>query len=135
MAALSGGVVTGPAPGLGMTTTDNQQPGARSFIALEVALAIIETLRSVVAGVRRHDVGVAQQIVRSASSIAANLAEGNGREGKDRVRFFRIAAGSTEETRAHLRVALAWGWVRRTDVDKSLELIDREVALLWRLTH
>jgi four helix bundle protein len=116
-------------------TTDKQQPGARPFIALEIALLIIESLRSVVALVRRHDVNVAQQIVRSASSIVANLAEGNGRQGKDRVRFFRIAAGSAEETRAHLRVALAWGWVRRTDVDKSLELIDREVALLWRLTH
>ena len=134
MDASSGGVVTGPAPGGGMTT-DKQQPGAHPFIALEIALAIIESLRKVIAGIRRHDVNVAQQIVRSASSVVANPAEGNGRQGKDRVRFFRIAAGRAEETRAHLRVALAWGWVGRTDIDNSLELIDREVAQLWRLTH
>jgi len=116
-------------------TTNQQQPGARSFVALEVALAIIGSLRDVVTVVRRNDVHIAQQIVRAASSIAADLAEGNGRVGRDRVRFFRIAAGSAEETRVHLRVALAWGWVRTSEIQKSLDLIDREVALLWRLTH
>jgi hypothetical protein len=49
--------------------------------------------------------------------------------------FFRIAAGSAEETRVHLRVALAWGWVRAEDIDAPLALIDRELRLLWGLTH
>ena len=116
-------------------TTETKQPGARSFIALEVALLIIESLRRVVTLVRRHDAKVAQQIVSAASSIAANLAEAGGRQGKDRMHFFRIAAGSAEETRVHLRVALAWGWLGKADIEKPLGLIDREVALLWRLTH
>jgi hypothetical protein len=46
-----------------------------------------------------------------------------------------MAAGSAEETRAHLRVALAWGWVEPDRINTVLGSIDRVVALLWRLTH
>ena len=47
-----------------------------------------------------------KQIVRSADSIGANIAEGNGRYGyKDNQRFVRIARGSLNETRHWLRRA------------------------------
>ena len=85
--------------------------------------------------VRRHNAKVADQIVDAASSSAANLAEGNRRVGRDRLHFFRIAAGSADETRAHLRVALAWGWVANNDVERTLQLLDRQLALIWGLTH
>ena len=49
--------------------------------------------------------------------------------------LFRIAAGSAEETRTHLRVAVAWGWIRQRDIDRSLDLIDQVVAITWRVTH
>jgi len=116
-------------------TTETNRPGAPSFIALEVALEMIRSLRRVVALVRKSNRKQAEQIEDAASSVAANLAEGNRRRGKDRVQFFLIAAGSADETRAHLRVALAWGWVRDQDIAASLALLDRELALLWRLTH
>ena len=116
-------------------TTEMNRTGAQPFVALELSIQIIVALRDVVGVIRRNDNEVAQQIVRSASSIAANLAEGNGRQAKDRVRFFRYAAGSAEETRIHLRVALAWGWLGAEDVSASMALIDRQLALLWRLTH
>jgi four helix bundle protein len=90
-----------------MTTALNQ-PGASKFIALELSIQIVASLRDVVRRVRRHDLELARQIFRSASSISANLAEGGGREGRDRAHFFRIAAGSARETQVHLRVALAW---------------------------
>jgi len=91
------------------TTGDrNHQP----FQALEVALEIVRSLRGVVRTIRRHDVKLAQQIVASAASVAANLAEGNRRSGRDRASFFRIAAGNADETRTHLRVAMAWGFIQ-----------------------
>ena len=114
------------------TTRDrNFQP----FQALEVALEIVASLRYVVCTIRRHDVKLAQQTVASASSIAANLAEGNRRSGRDRASFFRIAAGSADETRTHLRVAMAWGFLQLSDTETAMQLIDRELAMLWRLTH
>jgi four helix bundle protein len=120
--------------GTGMTT-ETKRPGASKFIALELAIEINASLHDVVGMIRRRDVDLARQIFRSASSIAANLDEAGGREGKDRVHFFRIAAGSARETLVHLRVALAWRFVQTRDVQKAMALLDRELAILWRLTH
>ena len=110
--------------------TENHRPGAHKLIAFENAVRTIEAMRGVVASVRRHDADLARQLVRAASSIAANVAEGSRRIGKDRLHLFRIAAGSAEETRAHLRVALAWGYVTRAEIEASMKLIDRELGLL-----
>jgi four helix bundle protein len=109
--------------------------GAQLFVAFEVALEVIRSLRDVVTKVRRQNRRIADQIVESASSIASNVEEGNRRVGKDRVYLFRVAAGSAAETRAHLRVALAWGWVESTDIEPALAHLDRELRLLWGLTR
>jgi four helix bundle protein len=116
-------------------THETKRPGASQFVAFEVALEVIGSLQAVVSVVRRHDGRLAQQIVASASSVAANLAEGNRRTGRDRLHLFRIAAGSADETRAHLRVALAWGWVSEAQLRPALRLLDRQLALIWGLTH
>ena len=71
-------VVTPSAPEVGMTT-ETKRPGAQKFVALELSLEIVKGLRDVVGVIRRRDVGLAKQIVRSASSIAANLGEAGGR--------------------------------------------------------
>ena len=119
---------------MGMTTEINR-PGAYKFIALERAIEIVSNLSRVVGLVRRRSAGLADQIERASGSIAANLGEGNRRQGKDRLHFFRIAAGSAEETRQHLRVAIARGWITGRDAAVALDLIDQELAILWRLTQ
>jgi len=103
--------------------------------ALDVALTLIRSLRAPVARIRRHHVKQANQLVDAASSIAANLAEGNRRQGKDRLHFFRIAAGSADETRVHLLVAEGWGWVDAKVIAEPLSLVDRELRLLHGLTR
>ncbi len=53
----------------------------------------------------QHTIG--HQIIRSADSIAANIAEGYGRfTPADRKRFYHFSRGSFEETKAWLRKAL-----------------------------
>ena len=116
-------------------TTEMNRPGAYKFIALERALQIVASLPRVERLIRRHSAQLADQIERASGSIAANLGEGNRRQGKDRLHFFRIAAGSAEETRTHLRVALARGWITGRDAAVSLDLIDQELAMLWRITQ
>jgi four helix bundle protein len=116
-------------------TTETKRPGTPTFVALEVALELIRSLRGIVKTVRRHNSKLAGQIEDAASSVAANVAEGNRRQGKDRHHLFRIAAGSADETRAHLRVAEAWGWVSVEQIETPLALIDRELGLLWGLTR
>ena len=117
-----------------MTTTHHKH-SAHRFIALDVSLELIRSLREPVARLRRHDSALAKQLQTAASSIAANLGEGRGRVGKDRSHFFRIAAGSADETRVHLLVAEAWGWLRHEEIEASLNLADRVLALTHRLTH
>ena len=113
--------------------TETKRPGLARFDAFEVAIEIIGALKGVVVVIRQHDAALARQVVRAASSIAANVAEGNRRVGKDRLHFFRIAAGSANEVVAHLRVARAWGWIG--EAEQALGLLDRELAMLYRLTR
>ena len=116
-------------------TTEMNRPGAYKFIALERAVQIVASLPRVERLIRRHSAHLADQVERASGSIAANLGEGNRRQGKDRLHFFRIAAGSAEETRMHLRVAIARGWITDLDAAVPLDLIDQELAMLWRITQ
>ncbi|NLF40996.1 four helix bundle protein [bacterium] len=53
---------------------------------------------------------IGYQIVRAVDSIASNIAEGYGRYAlNDRKRFYHIARGSFEETKAWLRKAIRRG--------------------------
>ena len=105
------------------------------FDALEVALEIVKSLRGLLPRLERKDRELALQIRKAGVSIPANVAEGNRRVGKDRTYHFRVAAGSADEVRAELRVALAWGYVDEPELEEPLGLIDRELAMLYRLTH
>ena len=44
------------------------------------------------------------QVIRSASSVPANLAEGHGRSGRDRTHHYRIAYASAKEVDTHLQL-------------------------------
>ena len=105
------------------------------FHVLAVALELIEQVRTPLAQIQQHDGDLAKQLRRAASSVPLNLSEGNRRVGKDRRHFFRIAAGSADEVRACLRVALAWGYCEHAAVAESLARVDRVLAMTHRLTH
>ena len=98
-----------------------------------VSLELIEALAPIVERIRRNNPDLVRQIVRSASSIALNIGEGLAqRGGSARVRF-ETAAGSARETQMALKVAVAWGWVAEQGLTEALDLLDRLLAMLWRL--
>lgn len=67
---------------------------------------------------------IGKQIVRSADSIGANIAEGCGRGSfQDNRRFVRIARGSLYETRHWLRRAFTRGLLSETEVEPLKQLI------------
>ncbi len=103
-----------------------------NFIAYNVALDLVRSLRLIVEQLRSHSSNLADQVERAGTSLVLNLGEGNRRAGKDPRRFFVIAQGSASEIQAALDVADAWGWV----VDSTVKpLLDRELRLLWGLTR
>ena len=105
------------------------------FIALEVSLDVIRSLRVAIAPLRKSDPKLYDQIRRAASSVALNLAEGRRRRGADRRHFWRIAAGSADEVQTALRVSVAWGDLSVDAVEDTLAILDRLLGLLWGLTR
>ena len=68
---------------------------------------------------------VGKQIVRSADSIGANIAEGTGRHNfQDNQRFVKIARGSLNETQHFLRRAFKRNLLTPADVKKLKPLVD-----------
>jgi four helix bundle protein len=104
-----------------------------TFIVLDLAIDAIEVLRPIVASIRRCDRDLGEQLRRALSSVALNAAEGNRSEGGHRLTRFSTAAGSNAEARAALRVAVAWGYVRTSDVEVSEALLDRIAGMLHSL--
>ena len=107
----------------------------RHFHTLDLALEIVRGLRRPLATLRKHDTDLANQIQRAGSSLALNLSEGNRRTGKDRVRVFRIAAGSADEVRTALKVAVAWGYLHSSVLLKLDDQLDHYLAILYKLCH
>ncbi len=105
------------------------------FEALETSIDLIHALREPVARLQSRHGELARQIRTAASSIPANLAEGRRRAGRDRLHHWRVAAGSAEEVRTSLRVAVAWGDIAETEITEALGLLDRVLAMTWRMTR
>ena len=105
------------------------------FQVLEVSYELNRSLRPVLERLRLRDRSAVDQIRRAGASVSQNLAEGNQRGGKDRPALWRVAAGSAAEVRAALRVAEAFGDLDTAAIEKPLELVDRVLAMTWKLTH
>ena len=108
---------------------------AQRFDVYEVSLELVTAIRPVVEQLRLHDRDLATQLKRATSSVPSNIAEGARRVGRDRIHFWRIAAGSAGEVQSQLAIAVAWGDIDGASVNASLALVDRILAMLWRLTH
>ena len=91
-------------------------------IALSLALKVPAPLKP-----------IADQLIRSASSVPANHAEGHSRTGRDRAHLWRIAYGSAKEVDCHLRLLASAGAVNRDRADTALQLFDHVRAMTWRL--
>jgi len=78
---------------------------------------------------------VADQVIRSASSVPASLAEGHGRSGRDRLHFWRIAYASAKEVDSHLRLLTRAGVINTAKAEQALETLDQVRAMTWRLIN
>jgi four helix bundle protein len=78
---------------------------------------------------------IADQVIRSASSVPANLAEGHGRSGRDRLHFWRIAYASAKEVDSHLRLLAATGAISSSAAQTALDRFDHVRAMIWRLLN
>lgn len=77
-----------------------------------------------------------EQLKRSSSSVALNIAEACGKppQSRDRARFFDIARGSALESAAALRVLLALKALSPGRYQRGHALCERAYAMLTRLS-
>ena len=88
-----------------------------------VALQAAGTAIALAGGVPAKLRSLADQLIRSAGSVPANLAEGHGRFGRDRLHHYRIAYGSAKEVDVHLRILATAGAVDQSKADEAIALI------------
>jgi four helix bundle protein len=99
--------------------------------ALEAAGIAIKLVSRVPAPLK----SIADQLIRSASSVPANLAEGHGRFGRDRQHHWRIAYASAKEVDSHLKLLAAAGAVNGNRAESILQSFDQVRAMTWRLLN
>jgi four helix bundle protein len=80
---------------------------------------------------REETYGLTSQLRRSAASVPANIAEGNGRDSaKDYLRHLSIAVGSLCEAETFLRLAERLQYASPKDIESLLRLIEEEGRML-----
>ena len=105
------------------------------FDALEKATTAAGIAISLVLRVPAPLKPIADQVIRSASSVPANIAEGAGRSGRDRLHHYRIAYGSAKEVDTHLRLLNGAGALTASNIENTVRLFDDVRAMTWRLLH
>ena len=78
---------------------------------------------------------IADQLIRSASSVPANLAEGRGRSGRARQNHWRIAYASAKEVDSHLSLLAHTGVISQAKANAALDAFDEVRAMTWSLMH
>jgi four helix bundle protein len=110
-------------------------PTNPNLIAHEKALEATGNAISLVMRVPAPLKSIADQVIRSANSVPANLAEGYGRCGRDRMHYWRIAYASAREVDSHLRVLALAGAVNEARADHAFQVFDQVRAMTWRLLN
>lgn len=78
------------------------------------------------------DFDLRSQIRRSAISIMANIAEGQGRRtDKDFANFLNIALGSVAETKSHFYIALDIDYIDKTTFDYCYAKLDEIGRMIY----
>jgi four helix bundle protein len=110
-------------------------PPISNLIAYSKALEAAGIALELVARVPAPLKSLADQVIRSAASVPANLAEGHGRTGRDRTHHWRIAYASAMEVDCHLTLLCVSGAVHPGKATTALQLFDEVRAMTWRLLH
>ena len=82
------------------------------------------------------DFDLRSQVRRSAVSIMANIAEGQGRRtNKDFANFLNISLGSVAETKSHLYLALDLSYINQPSFDEIYEKLDEVGRMIFALSN
>ena len=105
----------------------------KKFKVLEMAkLAAKETIE-LTRKLNYNSVDLKKQLIRSVTSVPLNIAEANGRKGKDRSYHFSVAYSSAKESIVNLELLIMLGWVCENKANLCLSNLDQVCAILYKL--
>jgi four helix bundle protein len=98
----------------------------------QLGMDIAEQVYAVTKGFPREELyGLTSQLRRAASSIPANIAEGNGRAStKEYLRYLSIAVGSSCEVETFLLLAVRLQYMTAKDIEPLLAQLTEEGRML-----
>lgn len=97
----------------------------KDLIAWQRAMDLIPAVYGLLRGFPKEErFGLNDQIRRATVSVSANIAEGQGRHSpKEFIHFLGVARGSLAELESLLIAAQRLGYITKTQLDESTELI------------
>jgi four helix bundle protein len=102
-------------------------------LAMDLAVEVHRLSAKLPAQERRS---LSDQVRRSASSVPANIAEGNARRHRrEYLHFLSIAQGSMAELRSHLELARRLGHLKAAELRLALHYHDRVGRMLTKLVQ
>jgi four helix bundle protein len=104
------------------------------LIVQRKALRAAEALRPMMAGLRKRDRSLFEQVNRAMNSVVLNIAEADGNDAGTAKARFASACGSAKEVRAGLQLAVAYGYVASSKAAKLDTTLDEVCAMSWRLS-
>jgi four helix bundle protein len=116
-----------------VTMTMDDRATASGFDALDKAARAAAIAVSFAMRVPAPLKPIANRLIRSASSVPANLAGCAGRSGRDRLHHWRIAYASAKKVAVHLELRCLSGTVHRGKVVTAWNLVVDVRAMTWRL--
>jgi four helix bundle protein len=101
----------------------------------QIAMKLAEECYNITRKLPREELfGLTSQIRRSAASIPANIAEGQGREHtKEFLNHLSIARGSLKELETHLLLSQRVGLLNEGNIQGAMALSERVSQMLSRL--
>ena len=106
--------------------------GLQSLDAYRIGVEFCRLLYQATRRLRGH---LVDQSHRAAESVVLNVAEAYPTSGPDRARRFRIAGNEAAECHAALDLFELRGQLRGPTLATLRQLLDRERAMLWRLSR
>ena len=104
------------------------------LIVRRKALQAARRLRPMMAGVRKRDRSLFDQVHRAMNSVVLNIAEADGNDPGTAKARFASACGSAKEVRAGLQLAVAYGYVASSTAAEVDATLDEVCAMSWRLS-
>ena len=109
--------------------------GMRKLKVGDVNLGVIRALQPMMAGMRRRDRAVSEQLVRALTNVAFSIGRAEFPVRGTRREHLLAALGSASEARAVLHMAVDWGYCAPLRARGAQQLLDRTLSILVALVR